>query len=214
MKSLNSKLIRQLLSDIEKIEMGLNETVSTDRFDDYANVAIGIAEVIEGAGVSEGIVERVKELKAKGLREMKKRHYLSKMYVLLKPKVEYLRQKEERDNPPKNELLYSFEDKGFRNSSIERLEALKLQLQLATQKGFYLLQKEKSKVKAQEDILIIAAQIIQELAYEDSLVQQVISKFQSIKDYETVSYVTDTEEQVIESCYVLLFEKLLDLNYR
>ena len=89
-----------------------------------------------------------------------------------------------------------------------------MQLDLAKQRGFYKLSADKSKVKSQEDILIIAAQIVQELSYETTIVPRVISKFQSIKEYENLPEVTDIEEAVIEECYQIVFECLLDLNYR
>lgn len=215
MDNLNVKKVRQALIDMEQIEFGLSETVSADRFDNFSNLAIGISEVIEEFNVSTGVVDKIVELKDRGLNDVKKKYYLNKMYAFLKPKVEYLKQKVDRESPAlKDELLYSYENKGFKNASIERLEALKLQLELASQRGFYLVQTDKKKVKAQEEILIIAAQIIQELSYETSLVQQIITKFHGLKEFEDYPYVTDIEESVIASCYVLLFESLLDLNYR
>lgn len=215
MENLSNKRVRQIAEDMERIELGLMETVTADKFENYSNLAIDMSQVIEEVLNSHGLVERITELKTKGLEDVKKRYYLKKMHYLLNPKVELLKQKMERENPPmKDELLYSYENKGFRNASIERLEALKLQLELSTQKGFYLMQSNKNKVKAQEDILIIAAQIIQELSYETDLVKQIITKFQGLREYENISYVTESEEATIASCYVLLLESLLNLNYR
>lgn len=215
METLTLKKARQIEADLQIIEIGLLETVTADKFHNLSDRAIGIATAIEEIQRYKGLTERIVELQSKGLADVKKKYYLKKIYSLLAPKVELVKQKAERDNPPtKDELLFSYESKGFRNASIERLEALKLQMELATQKGFYLMQKDKQKVKAQEDILIIAAQIIQELSFETDLVKQIILNFQSIREFEKTPYVTETEEMVIGSCYVLLLEALLNLNYR
>lgn len=215
MKDLTPKKLRQMSSDLQAIEIGLSEIVTADRFEYYTSIAVALALDIEQVQECCGLSKTLKELQAKGQVDTRKGHYLKRMYSLLAPKVEYLRQRVERENPPvKDEMFYSYESKGFRNASIERLEALKLQMELSTQKGFYLMQTNKAKVKAQEDILVIAAQIIQELSYETDLVKQVILKFQELKEFEGVSCVTDKEEAVIASCYVLLLDSLLNLNYR
>lgn len=215
MKTLSSKKIRQMTSDLQAIEMALSEIVTADKFEHYSNIAINLALEIELIQECDHLSEKVKAIQDKGQTDTRKGHHLRKMYSLLAPKVGYLIQKAEQENPPiKDGLFYSYEDKGFRNASIERLEALKLQLELSVQKGFYLMQTSKTKVKAQEDILVIAAQIIQEISYETDLVRQIVLRFQGLRECENLSCVTDKEEAVIAECYVLLLESLLNLNYR
>ncbi len=213
MSKFSSKEIKELKKELSKIETGLNFTITGDKFEDFSHSAIFIAETLESEYA--GSIARIQELREKGLACNKKKHYLLKIYEYLSPKVELVFQREERDNPSyRKDILHSYESKGFRNSSIERLEALKLQLSLASQKGFYSVCKDKGKVKAQEDILVISAQIIQELSYEDTLVQQILNLTKNLREFEDISYVTETEEAIISNCYVLLFEKLLDLDYR
>ena len=215
MKGLTPKDMRQMTSNLQSIEMALSEVVNAERFDYYSKIALDLADEIERTQECCGLSTKLKELQSKGKVDTRKGQYLRRMYSLLAPKVEFLQHQTEKENPPlKKKLFYSYESKGFRNASIERLEALKLQLELSTQKGFYLMQASKAKVKAQEDILIIAAQIIQELSYETELVKQVILKFQGLKEFENIPCVTEKEEAVIAECYVLLLDSLLNLNYR
>lgn len=215
MERLSGKQIRQLKESLEKIQIGLQSVVSAEKFEDYSGIALFIARVLDSVQDRQDLTVRIQALRDKGIVDVKKKYYLKKMLGLLEPKVELLLDEIEQNDPMlKNDLIHCYEDRGFRNSSIERLEALKLQLELATQKGFYSLSKDKLKVKAQEDILLISAQIIQELSYETDLVAQVMQNFQKVKEFENIPFVTETEEAAIANCYILLFESLLNLNYR
>lgn len=208
------KQVKALSDELEYLNTALGITVTSKKYEDFSQVAFDIADQLDLLNSTNVIRGQIEEIYSKGLVACKKRHYVEKMVDTLSPKVELWVQKAKRENPNIDSLLYGYESKGFRNASIERLEALKLQLNLVEQRGFYALSKEKAKVKLQEDILLMAAELIQELSYQDGLVNLIIDNFKKIEDYAGYDYVTKPEEDTITLCYSVLLNSLIDLNYR
>ncbi|MBQ9097507.1 MAG: hypothetical protein IJY55_03840 [Clostridia bacterium] len=112
----------------------------------------------------------------------------------------------------KFEIYKSSSADSSNDKKICKLDVLKLQLELSKQKGFYLMFKEKSKIVVQEDLLIVFAQVVQELNKKRDFVVNVMHLLKGLKEFSQLDYVTNMEEQIIASCYSLLYEELLNIS--
>lgn len=112
----------------------------------------------------------------------------------------------------KFEIYKSSSADSSNDKKICKLDVLKLQLELSKQKGFYLMFKEKSKIMVQEDMLIVFAHVVQELNKKRDFVVNIMHLLKGLKDFSHLDYVTNMEEQIIASCYSLLYEELLNIS--
>lgn len=207
MKTLSSKDISYLKSKIAELEVFFQSNITAERFENFILTATLVACMIDELKPNSTLEQFVNN---KDLLKSRKRNRAIQILKVLKNNVESLEASfliENLKNKERPDEAISKSD-----TFIEKLEILKLQFDLTKQKGFYLMYHNKEKVSIQEDLLIVAAHIIQELGYSKDLVFQVIKKFKGLDEYKDFDYVTKTEEIVIAECYKLLFETLIDLS--
>lgn len=209
MKTLGLKEITFLKEKIAELEMHLQSNMTVARFDTFILTATLIAVEIDKIKPNSTLEKFVNN---KELLQSRKRSKAYQILNVLKNNVQDVETTFFIENAKK----YKENSNGYSHKtvvSVEKLEILKLQLDLTKQKGFYLMYQNKVKVAIQEDILTVAAHIIQELGHTKDLVYQVMKKFKGLEEFKDLDYVTKTEELVIAECYTLLFETLIDLRY-
>lgn len=201
MKTLSLRDITYLKGKIADLEVQLQSNMNSQRFESFILTATLVACEIDKLDPDSALEQFVNN---KNILQSRKRNRAYQILNVLKNHVEDIEKSFRIENS--NRSCRS-------NICVERLDVLKLQLDLAKQKGFYLMYQNKEKVSIQEDVLIVTAHIIQELGCTEDLVYQVMKKFKGIKEFKGLDYVTKTEELIIAECYALLFETLIDLNY-
>lgn len=200
MKTLSSRDITFLKGKIAELEVQLQSHMNAQRFESFILTATLIAIKIDELNPDTTLEQYVKD---KSVLQSRKRNIAFQIFKVLKNHAEDI----------ENSFLIERSGNCKYNSFIEKLEIAKLQLDLTKQKGFYLMYQNKEKVAIQEDILTVAAHVIQELSCVDDLVYQIMKKFKGLEEFKDLDYVTKTEELIIAECYLLLFKTLIDLRY-
>lgn len=210
MKTLSSKEIIFLKGKLYELELFLQNRLTARKFEQFIETAQLVACKIDIYNPDFSLEWYIQDrLSTSIVNKIKAQQIYKKISDGLKALEACFETDALKENNEKPEIgckEYNFFD-------LVKLEILKLQLDLAKQKGFYLMLQNKEKVAIQEDILIVAAHVIQELGYTKDLVFRIMKKFRSLEEYKDLEYVTKTEELVITECYSLLFETLIDLSY-
>lgn len=208
MKTSGLRDITYLKNKIAELDVCLQSRITSQNFESFILTATLVACKIDALKPNSALEQYVSN---KNFLQSRKRNRAIQIFKVLKNSVEDIETSFLIEETKKNQEVGN--DCCKSNKGIEKLDLLKLQLDLAKQKGFYLMYHNKEKVAIQEEILTVAAHVVQELGCVDDLVYHVMKKFKTLEDFKDLDYVTTTEELIISECYTVLFKTLIDLRY-